>query len=835
MRIKSWIKQTRGSEGWVAAQLIFQGGSFMDNQGPCCRYKRIFKFILLGSLLSSTVLIFPIQKSFAPDETVYTAIKFNYDNVVTITYDCKKVADAAQASGVYFDPSMGYVCTPTNQFCKPGDPTACGGMPTDLCLGFKVCVPPSGDYAPTAAAPENQGVCVQVSATDCTNYSGKPEMQPYKDCNTFQCKTTSLIYTFKDGTSVSVKAPWCVTDPKDEHTKCEDGDACTTSECGPAKTIDHISSNIKIDPPWKYSECVSSPDSKACNEEIECKIGKCDDSKKSGNPCSTEDAPDGSTCEGANHCKAYACESGSCMEKAALALGACQACDPATGKIYQKPGCTACTGDDKCGDGQDCTDDKCVNGVCQNNPKPDNTVLDDNLDKCFEKICLHGKVNTLEKPMPVDAPPACNKWACKKNSTTSKWEYVPNPVSDGPSSSCVSDQFCQPKECKAGTCVNADPTCPDKSASDCVETTCDEAKGVCVDKDKAGCCNSDAECGIPGGASKECAVATCDMATKTCKVDYKNTATSCTVGAGTDKCIVGACDGSGSCASKTKVCAPDINPCTKDFCDSALGCVHLVNVGGSCDDGDACTVDDVCDGSGVCKPGKPFECAPPNDACLNSATCEIKNGGPHCKYDVKGGCCKVDLDCGVSTDCVKVTCDMSGGTGVCNYNNLNDVACALGKDCGECNFGACVHKEAPPAEACKSYACEGGAIQTIPAPAGTSCSGSDTCKEYACDKLGACVEKLGASKPVCNPPKNDCPGGNCNPPPGGSTPGGGEVKKGVEPPKVDLPKDQTATQWFLQGSGCGSQMQVSGGIPFDATWLWTGILVILPVVIRRKK
>jgi hypothetical protein len=39
----------------------------------------------------------------------------------------------------------------------------------------------------------------------------------------------------------------------------------------------------------------------------------------------------------------------------------------------------------------------------------------------------------------------------------------------------------------------------------------------------------------------------------------------------------------------------DGNPCTSEFCQSSVGCVYQ-NIQGSCDDGNACTVNDACSG-----------------------------------------------------------------------------------------------------------------------------------------------------------------------------------------------------------------------------------------------
>ncbi len=79
--------------------------------------------------------------------------------------------------------------------------------------------------------------------------------------------------------------------------------------------------------------------------------------------------------------------------------------------------------------------------------------------------------------------------------------------------------------------------------------------------------------------------------------------TGCTMASECDDhvvCTMDTCEG-GTCIHETSltVC-DDMNPCTVDSCSSGTrgGCRHLaLGAGATCDDGNACTTGDTCDGS----------------------------------------------------------------------------------------------------------------------------------------------------------------------------------------------------------------------------------------------
>ncbi len=125
--------------------------------------------------------------------------------------------------------------------------------------------------------------------------------------------------------------------------------------------------------------------------------------------------------------------------------------------------------------------------------------------------------------------------------------------------------------------------------------------------------------------------------------------------------VVGFVDG--ACAAVPAGACADTDPCTIDGCDPATGlCTHTpAGPLGPCDDGDACTSNDVCTG-GVCA-GTPMQCDDDNpctdDACSagvcvstdNTAPCDDGDActaGDSCEA---GACVGVDI-CPSGENCI---------------------------------------------------------------------------------------------------------------------------------------------------------------------------------------
>lgn len=83
------------------------------------------------------------------------------------------------------------------------------------------------------------------------------------------------------------------------------------------------------------------------------------------------------------------------------------------------------------------------------------------------------------------------------------------------------------------------------------------------------------------------------------------------------------CDGAGACVGGAPLVCQDANICTDDSCNPASGCVFAPNTG-PCDDADACTTADTCDGAGACQGGPPPSCDD-GDVCT-AESCDAIEG-----------------------------------------------------------------------------------------------------------------------------------------------------------------------------------------------------------------
>ena len=240
------------------------------------------------------------------------------------------------------------------------------------------------------------------------------------------------------------------------------------------------------------------------------------------------------------------------------------------------------------------------------------------------------------------------------------------------------------------------------------------------------------------------------------------------VGEDADVAAPPACVTGGSC--------DDGNACTVDSCDKLLGCTHA-NSTASCSDGDACTSGDVCAG-GTCASGSEVKCtddsACTNDVCdavkgcthpFNTASCDDGNActsGDACSSgQCKGGSATVCSDNNVCTDdsCNSDTgCKFTNNTASCEDGD----ACTSGELCsgGKCSGGTkkvCIAKDdCHDAGTCDSTT---GICSSIPKNDGTACSDGLACTTGDACKGGACV----GSAVVCSAQDQCHDVGTCDP------------------------------------------------------------------------
>jgi len=139
------------------------------------------------------------------------------------------------------------------------------------------------------------------------------------------------------------------------------------------------------------------------------------------------------------------------------------------------------------------------------------------------------------------------------------------------------------------------------------------------------------------------------------------------------------CDGIGNCVPGSMIGCDDTNSCTDDICDITIGCVYTPLINGTlCDDGDACTTNDTCSGGtciGTILPPIVIDCG--IFECL---------AGNYTMTGQDASFCDDDMN-----ECTQVLCDM--GICVSNTTLLDGALCDDGKNCtlGDiCMSGDCI-------------------------------------------------------------------------------------------------------------------------------------------------
>ena len=224
----------------------------------------------------------------------------------------------------------------------------------------------------------------------------------------------------------------------------------------------------------------------------------------------------------------------------------------------------------------------------------------------------------------------------------------------------------------------------------------------------------------------------------------------CTVN---DVCTAGVCTGGGprSC--------DDLNGCTDDFCDDESGCVHTDN-NAACSDGNACTTGDICS-EGACAGGTLV-------SCDDGSACTVDACSP------ATGCTHAPVSCDDGDPCTNDSCDpvlgcrhvLAADGSACSDGD----ACTTGEVCtgGVCGSGGtvscddgnpCTDDTCSPATGCahanNTVSCnDGNACSTGDVCSGGVCAGApmvcndgDPCTTDACVN-GSCV--FGPNPAVCS-------------------------------------------------------------------------------------
>ncbi len=602
----------------------------------------------------------------------------------------------------------------------------------------------------------------------------------------------------------------CEAVPQPDGQACDDGDACTR------------------DDDCRSGRCGGAPvDCRMLDGA--CVVGVCD---AGSGGCRAVSRADETPCGGDACLAAGACAAGVCTGAAtdcSMLDGPCRVgrCDPETGgcDVAAAPdgtGCDdgdACTVSDACVEGQcagrrracddlggPCTTSRCdpAQGVCIVEPVPDGSGCDDGVactegDRCEGGLCL-GVARACAGG--VDA--ACFVGRCDE--ALGACALVPaaagKPCDDG--DRCTLVDACDGVE---GLCTGTRRDCDDGDA--CTEDTCADASGACVhvprlraeaegppggaecgngvdddcdgraDADDPDCraCSVEAECQTDDG---DCRTYACEDGRCVGNAVARN-GLACDDGNG---CTQGDLCNDGACRGRALDCAALDGPCGRGLCDPALGrCVpETLGDGAACEDGDACTVDDVC-AAGVCGGGRrdcsAFDgeclvgrCDPGTGACRPEPRAEgapCADGDPCTVRDVcAGGVCggEAALCEAPQNPCEVSVCDPASGA--CGTRNVEDgVACDDGDPCTvetACSAGACVGRPRDCGaldSACTQGVCdaETGDCRPRPRVDGTPCDDGRICSDADVCQGGLC---LGAEVD-CSALDTDCLAGVCDP------------------------------------------------------------------------
>ncbi len=278
-------------------------------------------------------------------------------------------------------------------------------------------------------------------------------------------------------------------------------------------------------------------------------------------------------------------------------------------------------------------------------------------------------------------------------------------------------QFCNgPEGCDGSTGLmipGVPPNCSDSNS--CTIDTCDETLKTCTHTPVA---NSTGQCGVSN-------VGSCQYGNYVCDGSGETPVITC-VGAvypSTEICVPGLydenCNGLIDEGCDTIPCISDLNcssvqvsQCQESFCNASNVCdIRPKASNSSCNDGLACTINDICDGDGGCA-GTPVICSNNGNNCVLPyctepfGTCQYNlayYAGSSCTCDpfscLEGCTCNTQGQCAGGTQvscpptnnqCTASFCDVSLN-GTCNTQNILGV-CNDGLDCtynDQCINGVC--------------------------------------------------------------------------------------------------------------------------------------------------
>jgi hypothetical protein len=305
---------------------------------------------------------------------------------------------------------------------------------------------------------------------------------------------------------------------------------------------------------------------------------------------------------------------------------------------------------------------------------------------------------------------------CVPLTATDRWTNMPD------TTSCSDGLYCTEGDvCVAGLCLGTPRNC--LSAAGCVTATCNETTDMC-DSAIAGCFIDNA-CYVALQANPQNPCQVCDPTNSRTTWSPRPLGTLCSDG---QFCTENdSCNGSGLCATTARSCDDGLG-CTVDVCnENAKSCQSTTLtsclIGNGCVDANTVNPGNACE---MCEPGtlvSGWTARAVGAVCSDGSAC---TSGDTCRAN--GACLGTPLACDDGLTCTSDACDET--TVACKVNVL--VGCAIN--------GACYAAGAPdPANSCRSCIPEISTLGFSNSPIASPCSDGKYCTVDQCNGAGTCV------------------------------------------------------------------------------------------------
>lgn len=374
-----------------------------------------------------------------------------------------------------------------------------------------------------------------------------------------------------------------------------------------------------------------------------------------------------------------------------------------------------------CNDGLACTTgDTCTNGLCNGTP-----VICNDDNPCTQDTCVEPAGTCLFDGAPMLGFP-CN----------------------ADSNNCTQNDSCNNQgQCIPGTTLTCNST-----GNPCTTNLCNITTGTCYTVNVLGTCNDNLAC----TTNEQCFNGDCVGAQIDCDDHLICTLDYCVEPSGScvHDIIGGTCLIGGVCYTDGQF--NPSNPClicNASMSDFAWSFVSQTNI--SCNDGDPCSVNDVCRPDLQMCLGTPKDCSSFSNQC-NTGVCQPANGQCIAQPVTDGTTCTDGLFCTDGDICVSGSCS-PGPTRDCHYL---DSQCTVGA-CNE-TLDMCVAQPLLDFTPCQldTLVCNGNehclsgvCINGVP----PSCPANTSCSYYQCVEPTGCTQFFRSGLPcdngdVCNFP-----------------------------------------------------------------------------------